>query len=136
MVRRLLDEIGAEARSSLLAHCARHCANTGILECYRQHYLHVEGDRDRFYSEMQHLGGVQGEVVVPGKEYLIIFPECFCDLHISGGVNTPNLCECSRQSIFYVGEEIWGRNRFTVINEGTVLSGAPACRFRVVFKED
>ncbi len=38
---------------------------------------------------------------MPGKEYLIIFPKCCCDLHTTGGVHTPNLCECSRQSILY-----------------------------------
>ena len=64
------------------------------------------------------------------------FPECFCDLHSTGGVGTPNLCECSRQSILYVGKEIWGKNHFAVLCEGTILSGAPKCFFRVIFEEE
>lgn len=131
-----IDEMAAGARSDLLNHCARRCADTGVLARYREHYRDVGGNRDRFYSEMERLGGVRGEVIVPGKEYRISFPECFCDLHKTGGVDTPNLCECSRQSILYVGEAIWGKNRFTVMCEGTILSGAPMCCFRVVFQEE
>jgi len=128
-----LDELDETGRQCLLKCCAKSCADTGILEMYRNHNRDVNGDRDEFYRRISVFNGVRGEIVRPNKEYILIYPECLCDLHMSCGINTPSLCECSRQSILYVGEEIWGKDTFTVENMGTVLSGCRECRFRIVF---
>lgn len=128
-----LDKMTPESRSCLLKCCAKRCADSGVLELYRKHYTKVNGDRDEFYRRIEELGGARGEVAVSGKEYYIYFPQCYCDLHLSAGVNSPNLCECSRQSILYVGEALWGKDCCTVENMGTVLSGSSECKFKVVF---
>ncbi len=128
-----LDELDESGRRCLLKNCAKSCADTGILEMYRKHNRDVGGDRDEFYKQIHVFKGVRGEIVRPQKEYFLIYPECLCDLHTSCGINTASLCECSRQSILYVGEEIWGKDTFTVENMGTVLSGSRECRFRIVF---
>lgn len=45
------------------------------------------------------------------------------------------LDENSRQSIIYVGRNIWGEStRFSVKNQGTVLSGNKECRFIIEFE--
>lgn len=131
-----LDKMSANTRTDLLKHCAKCCADTGILKSYQQHYQNAKGNRDEFYARLGELGGIYAKVIIPNKEYLIIFPECACDLHVTGGVNSQNLCECSRQSIIYIGEKIWGRNKITVKNEGTVLSGKKECKFRILFHCD
>ena len=128
-----LDAIDFDGRSSLLKQCAKQCADTGVLQSYQELHKAVQGDRDAFYSAMGELGGVRGEVVVPDREYNVYFPRCFCDLHTAGGVNTPKLCECSRQSIIYVGENIWKGESFRVEQVETVLSGARECKFRIIF---
>ncbi len=128
-----LDELDETGRKCLLKCCAKRCADTGILGMYRKHDRDVNGDRDEFYRRISVFNGVRAEIVRPQKEYVLIYPECLCDLHTSGGINTANLCECSRQSILYVGEELWGKDTFTVENMGTVLSGSGECRFRIVF---
>lgn len=130
-----LNKLDAKSRSNLLKHCARQCANTGVLESYLRLYRAVGGNHDAFYSRLSELGNVRGEVVVPGQEYRICFPECACDLHTAGGVNTPCLCECSRQSILYVAETVWKGYKLRVEQEGTVLSGDPECRFRILFEQ-
>lgn len=127
-----LDAIIPEARSSLLKHCARRCADTGVLEAYRKLHREVNGDRNEFYRRMQEVGAVRGEILLPDLEYLVCFPACTCDLHSAGGVNSPSLCECSRQSILYVGEQLW-ESPFRVEQVETILSGAKECRFRIVF---
>ena len=104
----------AEARSCLLRQCARKCADTGVLQAYKELHKAVQGDRNAFYTKMGELGGVRGEVIVPDREYNVYFPKCSCDLHTAGGVNTPKLCECSRQSVIYVGENIWKGEPFRV----------------------
>ena len=128
-----LEAMDAEARSNLLAHCAKRCADTGVLRAHLRHCEAVGGDRDAFYRRLNEIGGVRGEVLVPGREYAICFPDCACDLHTECGVSTPLLCECSRQSILYVAEALWKGCRVQVKTEDTVLSGATECRFRLIF---
>ena len=128
-----LDAMDAEARSCLLGQCARKCADIGVLQAYKELHKAVQGDRNAFYTKMGELGGVRGEVIVPDREYNVYFPKCSCDLHTAGGVNTPMLCECSRQSVIYVGENIWKGESFRVEQVETILSGARECKFRILF---
>ena len=129
-----LDAMDEESRRDLLKHCARQCADTGVLRSHFWLYHAVNGNRDEFYRRLSETGNVRGEVLVPGKEYRVYYPECACDLHTAGGVSTPKLCECSRQSILYTTEAVWKGSDPQVIPEGTILSGAAECRFRIIFR--
>lgn len=129
-----LDGMDPDSRRELLRHCARQCADTGVLQAYLRLHDAVGGDRDAFYRRLSETGDVRGEVVVPGKEYEICFPECACDVHTAGGVNTPHLCECSRQSILYVAQTVWRTDSVQVEMKSTVLSGAKECRFRITLQ--
>lgn len=129
-----LDEMDPDSRSCLLKHCAKCCADTGVLQSYLKLYQAVDGDRNEFYTRLSETGNVRGEVIVPDKEYFICFPECACDLHTAGGMNTPNLCECSRQSIIYVGERVWNGSKLHVEQVETILSGDEECKFRIRFE--
>ena len=103
-----LNEMDSDSRRCLLKHCAKYCADTGVLQSYLKLYHTVNGEHDLFYSRLSEIGNVRGEILVPNKEYFIYFPECACDIHTAFGVNTPRLCECSRQNILYVGKRVWG----------------------------
>ena len=129
-----LEEIDPDSRSCLLKHCAKHCADTGVLQSYLKLHQTVNGEQDAFYARLHELGNVRGEVTVSSKEYFVCFPECACDLHTAFGIDTPHLCECSRQSILYVGKKIWGDRPFRVEEVETVLSGGKKCRFKVIFE--
>ena len=131
-----LAALDAESRSDLLKYCAKQCVDTGVLQAYLRHFDTVCGDRDAFYRRLHEVGNVRGEVIIPGKEYEICFPECSCDLHTACGVNTSNLCECSRQSILYVNRTVWKGCDLRVESEGTILSRAPECRFKVIFNNN
>ena len=121
----------SDSRSRLLKHCVKCCADTGVLQAYLKLYQAVSGDRNEFYSRLSETGSVRGEIVVPDKEYFIYFPECACDVHTAGGVNTPNLC--SRQGIIYVGESVWNESKLHVEQVETILSGDAECKFRIRF---
>lgn len=128
-----LDEMDADGRSCLLRHCAKRCADTGVLQAYLKLYQTVNGERDAFYSRLSEIGNVRGEIAVPDKEYFVCFPECACDIHTVFGVNTANLCECSRQSILYVAKSVWRDSEIRVEPVESILSGDKECKFRVVF---
>lgn len=129
-----LDEMDPDSRSNLLKHCAKCCADTGILQSYMKLYRTVNGERDAFYSRLNEIGNVRGEIVVPNKEYFICFPKCGCDIHNDCDVNTPNLCECSKQSIIYVGNSVWTDSKIRVEQVETILSGDSECKFKVIFE--
>ena len=117
-----LDALDESGRGALLACCARKCADTGVAQAHRKLYAQA-GSRDGYYRRLHELGGVRGEILTPGREYLVIFPECLCDLHTCLGVSTPNLCECSRQSRLYVTQQATGNTDFSVECLDTALSG-------------
>ncbi len=129
-----LDEMDSDSRSNLLKYCAKCCADTGILQSYLKLYKRVNGERDAFYSRLNEIGNVRGEIVVPNKEYFICFPKCGCDIHNDYDVNTPNLCECSKQSIIYVGKSVWTNSKIRVEQVETILSGDAECKFKVIFE--
>ena len=129
-----LSALDAPDREGLLACCARRCAQTGVTAAHKRLFAEVGGDRDEYFRRLKKLGNVCGEVVTPGREYRVIFPECGCDLHTDFGVDTPCLCECSRQSILYV-QKCLGAENVVVEELQTVLSGASDCRFRVLFPD-
>lgn len=129
-----LDEMDSDSKRNLLKHCAKCCADTGILQSYIKLYKAVNGERDAFFSRLNETGNVRGEIVVPNKEYFICFPECGCDIHNDCNVNTPNLCECSKQSIIYVGKSVWTDSKIRVEQVKTILSGDTECKFKVIFE--
>ena len=130
-----LEALDEESRSRLLRPCAKSCADTGVLRSQRALFLAVGGDRDAFYRNLPQTGAARGEVIVPGKEYAIVFPVCGCDLHTAMGVSTPCLCECSAQSILYTAQTIWKEPDLRVETVTTILSGASECRFRLSFPD-
>ena len=121
-------------RISLLKHCSKCSAYTGVLQAYLKLYKTGNGERDAFYSRLNETGSVRGEIVVPNKEYFVCFPKCGCDIHNDCGVNTPNLCECSKQSIIYVGRSVWTDGKIKVEQVETILSGGTECKFKVIFE--
>lgn len=127
-----LDSLDEESRSCLLKQCAIQCANTGVLEKHQKLYDAVNHNRDEYYRRLGETGKVTGEVIVSGKEYIITYPECGCDLHMACGLTSVSLCECSRQSILYVEQSVM-KESITVERIESVLSGDSVCRFRISF---
>lgn len=79
------------------------------------------GDMDDFFAK----------VIQKGHVYDIGFKKCTCHLVDSGFVHSPVHCECSRQSILYVLQELMPDKRIQAKVIETILSGADKCRFRV-----
>lgn len=87
---------------------------------------------DEYYRRINETGDVIGEVIISGKEYTITYPECGCDLHVSCGLASASLCECSRQSILYVEQNVTNKS-IAVERLSSVLAGDKVCKFRIRF---
>lgn len=122
-----LDEVN---KICLLKECARSCANTGVLEKHQKLYEAVNHNLDEYYRRLNETGDVVGEVIISGKEYIITYPECGCDLHMSCDLDSVSLCECSRQSILYVEQSV--TNKIIAVERlESVLAGDEVCKFRI-----
>ena len=128
-----LEKLSSESRACLLSCCAKRCADTGVLDMQKRLYADCGNDLDMFYSRLCELGGVSAETVEPGRRYIVRYPGCACDLHTSCGVDTPCLCECSRQSILYCACQVTGREDISAKCLESVLFGGNECRFEVAY---
>ncbi len=106
--------LSPELRASFFSECAKNCVKCGTLQIYQELYEKANGDLDTFFSEVNKLPGVKSEIIKKGSVYHQHFMECTCMLHRKGYVSTLLLCECSRQSIFYVLHSLWKDKIFRV----------------------
>lgn len=127
-----LEEMEPEIQARVLRNCGRRCAETGVLDWYRRRFQDAGEDLDRFFAETSTPGQVEGRVVEPGREYELIFPRCLCDLCAEGGVRSACICECSRQSVLFVMEDLCPGMPVRVEKIATIREGAPQCRFRIL----
>lgn len=127
-----LAALTEEERETLLRGCAENCLQMGMLDFYRGVHERAGGDIDGFFRALGEMGGLETEIVRPGREFLLIFHQCTCSLHTQGYINSCLLCECSRQSVLHILRELWPDRNFDVVSEDTILNGAEECRFHIV----
>lgn len=118
-------------RENFFCECGKNCVQNGVLPIYEQLYEDVKGDLDVFFTKAYEFDQVRGEIVEHGKSYNLCFTACVCPLHQSGYVNTPLLCECSRQSVLYTMHKLWKDKKFGVTLCGTVLGGDNECKLNI-----
>ena len=82
--------------------------------------------------EIRTFGVFFADVIEPGRVYEVGYPRCLCPQVDAGFVDSAAHCECSRQSILYVLEELLPGKDIRVEELETVLSGGRECRFRII----
>lgn len=75
-----------------------------------------------------------GKVIEPGHVYELGYHKCTCSKVLSGEVTNPEHCECTRQSILYILNQLEPESIFEVEILETVLRGSEHCRFRITKK--
>lgn len=71
------------------------------------------------------------KVLQPGRLYEVGYPKCVCPEVLRGETADAAHCECSRQSVLYILEQLLPEKRITVQTVQTVLGGGTCCRFAV-----
>lgn len=135
---RILEEaignLPADVRAKLYRPCAVNCVKDVVLAELRRQFEECGCDLDKQYAKYNRSEYFFADIVEPGRVYEIGYPRCLCPQVDAGFVAAPTHCECSRQSILFVYEELIPDKTVRVETLGTVLEGASECRFRVVIE--
>ena len=112
--------------------CAANCVTKYVLPVLKSRCETCEGNLDLFFSEKENSEYSFQKVVEQGRVYEMGYPKCFCFMHSMGFAESKTHCECSRQSIIFVLQELFPDTDFTVETIGTILGGADKCTFRII----
>ena len=107
------------------------CVQFTVLPEMHRQFEECGRSLDAQYAKYGDTEFFHGEVVESGHVYIVGYPRCVCPEAMNAPVTDPNFCECSRQSVLYVLEELLPGRKIEVETLHTALTGAENCRFRV-----
>lgn len=120
-----------EQQEILFKRCAARCATKYVLPSLNGRKQRTKSDLDLFFSEQENSGYFFQRVIEKGHIYEMGYPRCLCFIHDLGFAQSKTHCECSRQSILFVLQELFSDKDFSVETIDTVLGGADKCTFRI-----
>jgi hypothetical protein len=110
---------------------AINCVKDTVLLEQKRQFEECGYNLDEQYKKYGNTEALFAEIIEAGHIYEIGYPKCVCPEVLSGKINNPLHCECSRQSILYIIGNLLPDKNINVEMIETVLSGAKKCRFRV-----
>ncbi len=110
---------------------AEKCIEFTALPEMRRQFEECGRSLDAQYTKYGDTPYFHGEVVEPGHVYIVGYPCCVCPEAANSEISDPNFCECSRQSVLYVLENLLPGRKKEVKTLHTALFGGENCRFLV-----
>ena len=110
---------------------AVNCVKNTVLPIQKSQFKECGCSLDEQYKKYGDTEHFFGKVIEPGHIYEMGYPKCVCPEVLSGKTHDKTHCECSRQSILYILEQLLPGKTITVKTIETVLEGAEKCRFHV-----
>ena len=107
------------------------CVKDTVLPLQRRQFEACGCSLDAQYKTYGRSEGFFAAVLEPGRVYEMGYPRCVCPEVLQGTVTCPSHCECSRQSILYILQELLPGKEISVEILETVLQGGNECRFLV-----
>jgi hypothetical protein len=129
-----LSEIDQACRNKILKECGKACSDSYTKQVYIDAKRNTQNDEEFFAALKKTFCELEIDVKEKGRCYEIIYRYCACDLVKQNLVHTPYLCECSRSSLRYNLESVWGEGQVDVNLVESILTGAPCCRLQVIRK--
>lgn len=127
-----IAKLPADVRGALYRPGAVDCVKDDVLRELRRQFEECGRDLDRQYTKYGRSEYFFANIIEPGRVYEVGYPRCLCPQVDAGFVDSAAHCECSRQSILYVMEELLPGRDIRVEELETVLSGGGKCRFRII----
>lgn len=113
---------------------AVNCVKNTVLPIQASQFKECGCSLDEQYKKYGDTENFFGKVIEPGHIYEVGYPKCVCPEVLSGKVSDHTHCECSRQSVLYVLQQLLPDKIIAVETIETVLEGAGKCRFRVMIE--
>ena len=110
---------------------AEKCIEFTALPEMRRQFEECGCSLDAQYAKYGDTPYFHGEVVEPGHVYIVGYPCCVCPEAANSEISDPNFCECSRQSVLYVLENLLPGRKIEVKTLHTALFGGENCSFLV-----
>lgn len=110
---------------------AINCVKDTVLPIHRQQFEACGCSLDAQYEKYGDTDVFFGKIIEPGSVYEIGYPRCVCPDVLNSSVTDAVHCECSRQSVLYILENLLPEKKIQVGILETVLSGGERCCFRV-----
>jgi len=107
------------------------CVKDTVLPIQRAQFEECGCSLDEQYKKYGNTEMLIARVIEPGHIYEIGYPKCVCDEVLSGKVTEVSHCECSRNSVLYILQDLMPDKDIQVEIIHTVLGGADDCRFKV-----
>lgn len=108
------------------------CVNQYVLPEMKRQFEECGCSLDEQYRTYGNTEYFFANIIEPGHIYEIGYPRCVCQKAQSEKDADSKFCECSRQSILYVYENLIPDKKVTVETIETALRDGSKCRFRVV----
>lgn len=110
---------------------AVNCVDTYVLPEMKRQFEECGCSLDEQYKKYGDTEYFFANIIESGHVYEIGYPRCVCSKAQSEKDADSNFCECSRQSILYVYENLIPEKKVSVETIETALTGGSMCRFRV-----
>lgn len=107
------------------------CVKNTVLPVQRMQFEECGCDLDKQYLKYGNTDAFFARIIEPGRVYEVGYPRCVCGEVLSGKETDVSHCECSRNSILYILQNLLPEKDIQVEIIHTVLSGADNCRFKV-----
>lgn len=107
------------------------CVNSYVLPEMKRQFEECNHSLDEQYKKYGDTEYFFADIIEPGHVYVIGYPRCVCWKAQSEKDADDNFCECSRQSILYVYENLIPEKKVDVEIIETALMGGSKCRFKV-----
>ena len=111
-----------------------HCVKNTVLPIQEKQFKECGCSLDEQYKKYGDTEHFFGKVIETGHIYEVGYPKCVCPEVLAGKVNDKAHCECSRQSVLYILQQLLPDKMIAVKTIETVLAGAEKCRFRVTIE--
>lgn len=131
-----LANLSREQRNAVLAACGKACSESGSLAAFRRARDASCGCGDFFEWLQREIPAMEARELKKDRLYEIRYRECLCDLYRDGMMDTPILCECSRQSLLHNLRTVFPGRQIVVELKGSILGGDAKCRLAVHFENE
>lgn len=126
-----LDQIDDISKGKIFKECGKACSKSYTNQIYISAKKNSNCEEEFIEELRKAFPEIMIEVIERGHKYDIKYKFCACDLVNKKYMNTSYICECSRNSLLYNWETVFGKGKIIVELIQTILSGAPYCQFKV-----